>query len=86
MGKLTITAKRQATLPKELCEELGIEPGDRLGVERRVIDGEAVWLLRPGAPDWSWFGAARRHVRGRSHRWSVVRASIERGWAGDRRF
>jgi bifunctional DNA-binding transcriptional regulator/antitoxin component of YhaV-PrlF toxin-antitoxin module len=37
-----LTAKRQATLPAALCEELGVGPGDALDVERRVVDGETV--------------------------------------------
>ena len=86
MGKtVKLTSKRQATLPASLCEELGIEPGDDIDVERRVIDGETVWVLRSRKPDWSWFGAAREYAKKKSHRWSDVRRSIERGWTdGDR--
>jgi AbrB family looped-hinge helix DNA binding protein len=57
MPTITLTAKRQATFPKEVCEELHIEPGDRLNIERQVIGGESVWILRPGKVDWSWMGS-----------------------------
>jgi len=85
MRTMSITAKRQATLPAALCEELGVGPGSRVTLERRVIDGETVWVLRGRSLDWSWFGAARRYAKGRSHRWADVKRNIARGWAGDAR-
>jgi len=39
MAKVAITAKRQATLPATLCDDLGVGPGDVLDVERRVLKG-----------------------------------------------
>jgi bifunctional DNA-binding transcriptional regulator/antitoxin component of YhaV-PrlF toxin-antitoxin module len=81
MAKIAITAKRQATLPAALCEELGVGPGDVLDVERRVVGGETVWVLRGKNLDWSWVGAASKYVSGRSHRLSAIKKSIERGWA-----
>ena len=36
--------RRQVTLPREVCEALGIKPGDRL--ELRVQDGAVI--IRPG--------------------------------------
>ncbi len=39
---LKLTAKRQATLPRALCEELGIEPGDELEVEREMLRGKPI--------------------------------------------
>jgi bifunctional DNA-binding transcriptional regulator/antitoxin component of YhaV-PrlF toxin-antitoxin module len=85
MRAMKITSKRQATLPLELCEALGIEAGDTVRLERRMVDGESVWVLRGPQVDWSWFGAARRHARGKDHRWPRVKGSIARGWErGDR--
>lgn len=82
---MTITTKRQATLPAALCEELGVGPGHRVLLERRVLEGETVWVLRGGKPDWSWVGAARRYGKRKSHRWAEVKRSIARGWGrGDR--
>ncbi len=80
---MTITAKRQATLPAALCKELGLGPGSQVVLQRRVIDGETVWVLRNRKPDWSWIGAGRRWARGKSHRWADVKRSIARGWAGE---
>jgi len=85
MAKVAITAKRQATLPAALCEELGVGPGDALDVERRVLAGETVWVLRGKNLDWSWVGVARRYAKGQSHKLSDVKRSIQRGWSrGDR--
>lgn len=85
MARVAITSKRQATLPATLCEELGVGPGDALDVERRVVDGETVWVLRGKNLDWSWIGVARPYATGRSHKLGDVKRSIERGWSrGDR--
>ncbi len=84
MPKLTITSKRQATLPKELCEELGGGPGDRIDVERRIVGGFPLWVLRPERKDWSWMGALP--VSGRmTHDMDSVRRSISRGRAGKKK-
>jgi bifunctional DNA-binding transcriptional regulator/antitoxin component of YhaV-PrlF toxin-antitoxin module len=83
MRTITITAKRQATLPVEVCEDLGLTPGDKVGLERRTVDGEAVWVLRAPGRDWSWFGAAGRWARGKSHRWADLERSIGEAMADD---
>jgi hypothetical protein len=82
---IAITSKRQATLPARLCTELGVGPGDKLAVERRVLQGQPVWILRGRTPDWSWLGIARRYAIGKSHRWSDVKRSISRGWGSGAR-
>jgi AbrB family looped-hinge helix DNA binding protein len=78
MPTITLTAKRQVTFPKEVCEDLNVEPGDRLIVERQVIDGESVWILRPGKVDWSWMGSVPV-AEGMSHDMDDIRKSIARG-------
>jgi len=83
MSSMTLTSKRQATLPRELCDELGVHPGDRLDVDRAVIDGRPVWILRPHRVDWSWIGSAQVPA-GLSHDMDDIRASIGRGLAQER--
>ncbi len=83
MSVITLTAKRQATLPRDLCEELGVHPGDHLDVERAVVNGEAVWVLKPHRVDWSWIGSVSV-PEGVSHDLEDIRASIGRGLAEDR--
>jgi bifunctional DNA-binding transcriptional regulator/antitoxin component of YhaV-PrlF toxin-antitoxin module len=80
---ISLTAKRQATLPAEVCEELGLEPGDKVGLERRLVDGEAVWILRAPGRDWSWFGAAKRYAKDKSHRWQTIERRIAEAMADD---
>ena len=82
MLSMTLTAKRQATLPREVCEELGIAPGDQLDLERAVVDGQPVWVMRPHRRDWSWIGSAAVPA-GISHDLDAIRASIERRVAED---
>jgi AbrB family looped-hinge helix DNA binding protein len=86
MKTITITSKRQATLPAEVCMDLGIKPGDKVELERRTIDDETVWVLRAPGRDWSWLGGAKRYAQGKSHRWESIEKSIAKGMAGgDRR-
>jgi bifunctional DNA-binding transcriptional regulator/antitoxin component of YhaV-PrlF toxin-antitoxin module len=83
--RITLTTKRQATLPKQLCQDMHVGPGDHLDVERRTLDGKVIWLLRAPGPDWSWVGSARRYARGKSHRLDDIRESIVRGRAREHR-
>lgn len=83
MLTMTLTAKRQATLPREVCDELGVRPGDRLDLERAVVNGNPVWVMKPHRLDWSWIGAVTVPA-GVSHDLDDIRASIERGSAEER--
>ncbi len=86
MKSIKVTAKRQATLPVELCEELGIAAGDKLELKRRRLEGETVWILRARGRDWSWLGGAGKYAEGKSHRWEDIEKSIGEAMArGDRR-
>lgn len=80
MSYIKLTAKRQATLPKALCDELKVEPGDSIRVEKRVVDGHEVWCLEPvrSAERPAWFGALRKYAAGKSHDLDEIRESVER--------
>lgn len=81
MAAIKVTSKRQATLPRDLCRELGLEPGDTVNVEKRVVDGAAIWcLLRPRKTRLACFGVLRKAARGKSHDLRAIRKAIERGW------
>lgn len=76
--QVTMTAKRQATFPRELCDELGIGPGDKLEVDSAVIDGQKVVVLRPRRIDYAWVGRLR--VRADlPHDMAAIRKSVGRG-------
>ena len=77
---ITLTAKRQATLPAELCRDLGLQPGDKLALERREVDGVPAWIMRPVSEHntSSWFGALRPYASDKSHAMEDIRRSIGR--------
>lgn len=80
MTAIRLTAKRQATLPKTLCDDLNLRPGDMIVLETREIDGEKVWLLKPQSdtvPDW--FGRFRKYAAGKPTDMESVRTSIVKG-------
>ena len=78
---MTLTAKRQATLPAALCEELGVAPGDKIILERREEGGETLWVLHGRKRiDWSWIGAGHRYAEGKSHRWEDIERTIAEAW------
>jgi len=82
MTTIKLTAKRQATLPRKLCEELRLEPGDAIAVQKRIVDGKAVWCLEPVTePDLSWMGRFRKNARGKRHDLESIRRSIRRARA-----
>src|SRR5260370_17125516 len=77
---MTIPPQGQERLPAALCKELGLRPGSRVVLQRRVIDGDTGGVLRSRKPDWSWIGAARRYAKGKSHRLPDVKRTTARGW------
>jgi len=82
MSTIKLTSKRQATLPRELCRELNLESGDSVIVEKRVVDGVAVWcLIPPQKKGFACFGALRKAVQGKRHDLQAIRRSIAKGWA-----
>jgi len=86
MGALRITAKRQATLPKALCDEMGVTAGQIIHVEPAIVNGERVWVLkRPSKPLIPWFGMLRRYAKNRKHDMASIRASIARHRKSERR-
>ena len=79
MTRIRLTAKRQATLPRQLCEEMRLRPGDSLVVDATVVAGERLWVLRPAdrieAP---WFARLKRYARGKRHDLASVRKSVDK--------
>jgi AbrB family looped-hinge helix DNA binding protein len=77
MTAIKITAKRQATLPKKLCEEMNLQPGDALIVDSRIVDGEKVWVIKPAAEvETPWFGTLRHYAEGKQHNMKSIRKSV----------
>ncbi len=84
MPTLKLTSKHQVTFPRGRCEELGVRDGDRLTVDRSVVNGKPMRVLRPYRMDWSWIGGAQV-PEGTSHDTHEIRSSIGRGIARARR-
>lgn len=80
MLKIKLSSKRQATFPKQVCESLGIEPGDDLLLDRRVEADREVWLLTPARAHLRpWLGSLGAFAKGNSHDMGSIRDSISRG-------
>ncbi len=79
MALIRLTSKRQATLPRQLCEEMRLRAGDSLIVDARVVGGERVWLLKPADRiETPWFARLKRYARGKSHELATIRSSVEK--------
>jgi len=80
MITLKITAGRRITLPKTLCEEMQVEAGNRIGAERRTVDGMDAWVLRPlpATKRPGWIGLLRRYARAKSHDMDAIRTVAQR--------
>jgi AbrB family looped-hinge helix DNA binding protein len=80
--QLTVTAKGQVTLRREVLEHMGIGPGDRLEVD--LLPGGRVQVSpRRGGPIGSLFGMLRRPGQ-RVATLEQIEAAAARGWSGER--
>jgi bifunctional DNA-binding transcriptional regulator/antitoxin component of YhaV-PrlF toxin-antitoxin module len=81
MPTMTLTAKRQATLPLETCKALGLQPGDVVELEARDGADGRVWVLRP-RPSRArrWLGSLAAYGGAATdHSMEAVRASVATG-------
>ncbi len=76
MTTIKITAKRQATFPSEVCDALGVKPGDRIALEEQMRKGERVWVLKP-------VRSLAKYAKNASHPWTRERDgdATARAWA-----
>ncbi len=72
-----LTSKRQATLPVQLCEELGVKPGDEIILERQKTTDEITWLLKPKKKIQSrWFAQLKKYAKNKEHDMVSIRSSM----------
>lgn len=84
MTTIKITAKRQTVLPKALCEEMHVGPGDRLEVEPVEVHGQRLWALRPAdSPELPAFGSLKKYVKGPLPDWEETRERLDDAWAAE---
>jgi len=77
MLKIKVSTKRQATFPKQVCESMGLKPGDDLYLDRRVENHREVWVLTPATKAARpWFGSLREYASGKTHDMDSIRESI----------
>ena len=83
MGTVTITAKGQVTLRKDLLLHLGVRPGDKITVEK-LRDGRLeVKAVRPKGEISDLFGRLKRGG-GPSLSIEEIGEAAAEGWAGRR--
>jgi AbrB family looped-hinge helix DNA binding protein len=82
MGELTITAKGQVTLRKDLLEHLGVHPGDKVAVEKLPDGRIEVKATRPTGKISDLFGSLKSKKKGRTLSIEQMNKIIARGWAG----
>lgn len=83
MGTLTVTAKGQVTLRKDLLGHLGVRPGDRIAVEALPGGRIEIRAAKPGGRISDVFNLLRRKD-GPSLSIAEIDEVAARGWAGER--
>ena len=81
MTTLTVTAKGQVTLKKELLKHLGVKPGQKVEVDPLPGGKLAISALQPKGSIESFFGI----LAGKTDKVATIEEmneAIERGWAG----
>ena len=83
MGTLTITAKGQVTLRKDLLKHLGVHPGEEIAVEKLPDGRIEMKAARPTGKISDVFGFLKRKG-GPSLSIEEISQVAKRGWAGRR--
>ena len=84
MGTLTVTAKGQVTLRKDLLDHLGVHPGEKISVDKLPDGRIEVKAARPTAKISDVFGSLKAKRKGRPLSIANMNEIIARGWAGKR--
>ena len=66
MSTLTVTAKGQVTLRKDLLEHLGVHPGDKISVDKLPDGRIEVKAARPTGSISDVFGSLKAKKQGRT--------------------
>ena len=83
MTTLTITAKGQVTLRKDVLDHLGVHPGDKIAVEKLPSGRIEVKAAKPSGEISEVFGLLKRKNGPRLSVEDMNRIAA-RGWAGKR--
>lgn len=83
MSTLTVTAKGQVTLRKDLLKHLGVQPGEKVAVEMLPDGRIEVKAARPTGTISDVFGMLKRE-HGPSLSIEAINEIAAKGWAGKR--
>ena len=83
MSTLTITAKGQVTLRKDILKHLGVQPGEKVAVDKLPDGRIEVKAARPTGKISDAFGFLKRKG-GPSLSIEEINKIAARGWAGKR--
>ncbi len=84
MSTLTVTAKGQVTLRKDLLEHLGVHPGEQITVDKLPDGRIEVKSARPTGKISDLFGSLKAKRKGRPLSIEEMNEIIAQGWAGKR--
>ena len=84
MSTLTVTAKGQVTLRKDVLEHLGVHPGEKITVNKLPDGRIEVIAARPTGKIADVFGCLTAKRKGKSLSVEAMNDIIARGWAGKR--
>jgi AbrB family looped-hinge helix DNA binding protein len=84
MSTLTVTAKGQVTLRKDVLEHIGVQPGEKISVEKLPDGRIEVKAAGPTGKISDAFGYLKAKRKGRSLSIDDMNRIIARGWAGKR--
>jgi AbrB family looped-hinge helix DNA binding protein len=84
MRTLTVTAKGQVTLRKDVLEHLGVRPGEKISVDKLPDGRIEVKAVRPTGKISDAFGFLKGKRKGRSLSIDQMNEIVARGWAGKR--
>lgn len=83
MSTLTVTAKGQVTLRKDVLDHLGVSPGEKITVNKLPDGRIEVTAARPAGKISDFFGSLKSKD-GPSLSLEEINEAIARGWAGKR--
>jgi AbrB family looped-hinge helix DNA binding protein len=83
MPVLTITAKGQVTLRKDVLKHLGVQPGDKISVDKLPDGRVEVRAVRPGGHISDVFNFLRRE-NGPTLTIDEINQIAADGWTGER--
>jgi bifunctional DNA-binding transcriptional regulator/antitoxin component of YhaV-PrlF toxin-antitoxin module len=84
MSTLTVTAKGQVTLRKDILQHLGVRPGEKISVEKLPDGRLAMRADRPPTGKISDFFGMFKQENGPHLTIEEINEAAARGWAGKR--